>query len=150
MKKILNISTPVFIAVVIIVILFAFTIASKVDNPDATTISSEVVQISPNYIEYSQEALSASLASGNALLFFAATRWCNTCSDLHEELIERSGEMPAGFTILQVDYDTDKETVRNYAVVMQHTLVHFASNGDEIERWVGGDLDSIIERINRL
>jgi thiol:disulfide interchange protein len=70
----------------------------------------EVVQAEPlpvelsGYVNYSEAALAAALAKGKAVLFFAATTWCQTCSALEAEIIARASEIPAYTTILKVDY----------------------------------------------
>ncbi len=130
--------------------LFAITFIGKLDNKAESpqVVLAESQQISPHYVEYSDESLTNANKNGNTVLFFAATRWCNTCSALDDEIKERSNTIPDGITILKVDYDTDKTTSATYGVTQQHTLVYLDRDGNEIKRWIGGDFDNLVQNIN--
>ena len=109
--------------------------------------SSEIKELSPNYLNYSEDSLEYSKRRGDTLLFFAATDWCNTCSALDEEIINNSGDLPDDLTILKINYDNDKNTNKKYFVTMQHTLVLIDSDGNEKTRWVGGDFENLINNL---
>lgn len=103
-----------------------------------------------NYVNYSAAAVTNAEQRGQALLFFAATAWCQTCSALEEEIVERTAEIPTGLTILKVDYDNDKEMKRKYGVTVQHTLVLLDKNGAELKRWVGGDFNNMLREVGKI
>lgn len=100
-----------------------------------------------NYVTYSPSNLELSKSRGKSLLFFAATSWCQSCSFLEEEILERNQEIPANLTILKVDYDNDRDMNRQYSITIQHTLVLLDEDGAEITRWVGGDFNDLIYRV---
>jgi len=102
------------------------------------------------YIEYSPENQTSSQLKGNTVLFFAATTWCQTCSALEKEIIDRSEEIPPDTTILKVDYDNDKEMNAKYEVTTQHTLVVLDPNGNEITRWIGGGFDTLLQKVKEI
>ncbi len=130
--------------------LFAITFIGKLDKKTDSpqVVFAESQQISPHYVEYSEEFLSKASKNGNTVLFFAATLWCNTCSALDDELKERSSTLPDGVTVLKVDYDTDRTMRTKYAVTQQHTLVYLDNNENEIRRWIGGDFNTLVQNIN--
>lgn len=104
--------------------------------------------ISPHYFDYSEGTLAQAYGNGNTVLFFAATRWCNTCSALDDELKEKSSVLPNGVTVLKVDYDNSSIMQAEYGVTQQHTLVYLDSKGNEIRRWIGGDFNTLLQNIN--
>lgn len=99
-------------------------------------------QISTNYFEYSEENLSMASENGKVVLFFA-TNWCSTCTQLDRELKMESEKLNSDITILKLDFDNSPELKNKYAVAVQHTLIQVDPMGNEITRWVGGDIDTI-------
>jgi len=116
------------------------------NNSMATKVqTSELRMDMLNYLDYSDGALANTQRKGKSVLFFAATTWCQTCSALEEEIIERQAEIPEGVTILKVDYDNDKAMNQKYVVTSQHTLVVLDENGKELKRWLGGGFDTLLQ-----
>lgn len=101
-----------------------------------------------NYLSYSPAAQATAQKRGKTVLFFAATAWCQTCSALEKEIISRLNDIPVESTILKVDYDNDTAMNQQYAVTSQHTLIILDRDGKEIKRWVGGDLDTILQELD--
>ncbi|PIQ45725.1 MAG: hypothetical protein COW04_06090, partial [Deltaproteobacteria bacterium CG12_big_fil_rev_8_21_14_0_65_43_10] len=117
------------------------------NNSMATKVqTSELRMDMLNYLDYSDGALANTQRKGKSVLFFAATTWCQTCSALEEEIIERQAEIPEGVTILKVDYDNDKAMNQKYGVTSQHTLVVLDENGKELKRWLGGGFDTLLQQ----
>ncbi len=102
-----------------------------------------------NYLNYSPSAQSDSQKRGQTLLFFAATAWCQSCSELEKEISSRASEIPKAVTILKVDYDNDTAMNKKYAVTSQHTLVWLDTNGIEVKRWLGGDFDTLLQEMRK-
>lgn len=129
---------------------FAITFISKFEKKaeSSRAVFAQSQQISPHYVEYSEDTLEKSMKNGNTVLFFAATRWCSTCSALDDEIKEQSNTIPNGVAILKVDYDTDRATSAKYGVTQQHTLIYLDRNGNEIKRWIGGNFDTLVQNIN--
>ncbi len=111
------------------------------------TPASKIKELSPNYYEYSDKSLKLSQSRGKTILFFAATTWCNTCSNLDKEIKEKSMDLPKNITILKTDYDNDKALNKKYFITIQHTLVVLDKNGEEIKRWIGGNFEELIKNI---
>lgn len=100
-----------------------------------------------SYVPYSSTSLAQAQERGVTVLFFAATKWCHTCSDLEQEIIARAAEIPGDVTILKVDYDNDSAMKSAYGVTVQHTLIALDSSGEEITRWIGLDLDELLSSL---
>ncbi len=99
-----------------------------------------------SYEVYSPEKL-AMAQKGKVLLFFKAS-WCPTCRTLDADIKANMEDIPAGVTILEVDYDTYGELKQKYGVTMQHTLVQVDASGSLISKWSGGNtLAATVEKI---
>jgi len=57
----------------------------------------------------------------------------------------RIGVLPA--ELQKTDYDTQTELKERYEVVAQHTFVQVDENGDLVTKWIGGDVDVILDRV---
>ncbi|MBI2028212.1 MAG: thioredoxin family protein [Candidatus Levybacteria bacterium] len=101
-----------------------------------------------NYLDYTKESLNSSKGSGRSVLFFAATTWCQTCSQLDKEIKENAQRLPSDVTILKVDYDNDREMKRAWGITIQHTLIVLDKDGKEIKRWVGGNFDLLLRELS--
>ncbi|MBI2621228.1 MAG: thioredoxin family protein [Candidatus Levybacteria bacterium] len=140
----------IFIALGLIVAAFlllkdGFSKSQKESNLDKS--SNRVLMDLKNYRDYSESNLALSQKNGKTLLFFAALRWCVNCVVLDKEIKERAGELPRNTTILKVDYDNDKKMKSKHKVTMQSTLILLDENDSELDRWVGGNFDLILEKI---
>lgn len=141
----------VFLFIVAVIgILFVITIINKLqDRTKASKTSfSQTEQIAPHYVEYSDTTLTKAKQNGKAVLFFAATKWCTTCSALDLELKKRSQSLPQEVTVLKIDYDNDSHSKTLYQVTTQHTMILLDQNGREKKRWIGGNFDALVQNIN--
>lgn len=141
-----------FVAISLIVILGGFVFLKDGLNNVRSTQSEQagLLMNIPGYLEYSDESLANAQKKGRPVLFFAATKWCQTCQKLEKEIIERQAEIPEDVTILKVDYDNDKAMNQKHAVTSQYTLVVLESDGREEARWVGGGFDALLQQLGKL
>lgn len=70
--------------------------------------------------------------AGTVVLFFHAP-WCPVCREVDESLT--SGHLPAGLTVVKVDFDSDLALRRRYDVTTQHTFVQVDASGAGLARW---------------
>ncbi len=152
-KKMTTARALAYVSIVVLLILLGNTVfrsdSFSMDVPK-TTPAVELQFELDNYVQFSESTLQSSKARGQSLLFFAATGWCQTCSELENEIVARAPEIPSGMTVLKVDYDNDTEMNRKYGVTMQHTLVLLDSNGAEITRWAGGNFDAMLKKLSEI
>jgi len=87
------------------------------------------------YEAYTPEKL-AYAEEGDVVLFFRAS-WCPTCRALDVDINANADAIPAGVTILDVDYDTATALKQKYGVTYQHTLVQVDADGNMITKWTG-------------
>ncbi len=83
------------------------------------------------------------------VLFFYAD-WSPSSRDLDTELIKEAEEkrLPDGLVVLKVPFDRDSQLGRQYNVSYQHTLVHIDHNGTQLNKWSGGDVDLMLQKLN--
>lgn len=72
--------------------------------------------------------------SGAVVLFFNAS-WCPTCKETVGNL-DTDG-VPAGLTVVDVDFDASPELRRQYGVTVQHTFVQVDSSGEALGKFTG-------------
>lgn len=141
----------IFVVISFVLIVAGFIFFKDGFNKDKSSVAgqSELLMNTPGYLNYSDSRLVDSQKKGTSVLFFAATKWCQTCILLEKEILERSAEIPKDTTILKVDYDNDKVMNQKYGVTSQHTLVVLDKNGKELKRWIGGYFDTLLQELEK-
>lgn len=159
--------TPLIISIIVVVIIAVFLTSrnsqeapiQQTPTPEASTISntmpvpgeagvevvettvapidgsSEVTVLEQGYELYDPVKL-ARAVRGDVVLFFRAP-WCPTCRALDADIRENLSAIPAGVTILDVDYDSSTDLKQKYGVTYQHTLVQVDAQGNQIAKWTG-------------
>ena len=46
-----------------------------------------------------------------------------------------------------MNYDTEDELKKQYGITQQHTLVQIDSDGNEVEKWIGGGIETIKQQL---
>ena len=106
----------------------------------------EAVMAKGLYAPYEASKL-AMAATGKVVLFFKAS-WCRSCRTLDADIKASLGDIPAGVTILEVDYDKYGDLKQKYGVTTQHTLVQVDKNGNQIAKWSGGStLEDVLKNL---
>lgn len=120
----------------------------EMDNERVATETNEMEPADTNgsYQTYSPEALEASTATHNVLIFSAT--WCPSCRALDKNINENISDLPGDVALFTIDYDTNVALRQQYSVTSQHTLVLVETDGTEIKKWVGGNtLASLLNNI---
>lgn len=114
---------------------------SSVPEQTGTTIPQRVGSPNPAeqlptgaYIQYSDTAVAA--AEGQKVLFFHAP-WCSQCRSIESGIYDQG--VPAGVTIIKVDYDTNQELRKKYGVTIQTTFVKIDDQGELVSKYVAYD-----------
>lgn len=113
--------------------------SSSVENPekikpDATAPSPLPDSQAANgrYIAYTPAALTET-SNDTKVVFFHAP-WCPQCRSIEKGII--ADGVPAGFTILKADYDTNQALRKKYGVTLQTTFVKVDDRGEFIDKFV--------------
>jgi thiol:disulfide interchange protein len=90
-----------------------------------------------SYVGYADfDADRAAYTDGTVVLFFHAG-WCPTCKEAERNLTGDPAGIPAGLTIVEVDFDEATDLRREYGVTQQHTFVSIAPDGSKLEVFTG-------------
>ncbi len=99
-----------------------------------------------SYELYAPEKLAAA-KTGTVVLFFRA-KWCPTCQQVDVDIRQKLSQIPAGVTILDVDYDNSRDLQKKYGVTYQHTFVQVDASGTMIKKWSGSPtLADVVKQI---
>lgn len=100
------------------------------------------------YVTYESSKL-AMAANGPVVLFFHAP-WCPSCKTTDADIVANIQNIPAGTTILKVDYDSNPELKKKYGVTYQHTFVQVDAQGTMLTKWSGSNtLASLLGNIKQ-
>lgn len=88
------------------------------------------------YVDYSSSAIADADADGKTLLFFYAP-WCSQCRSIDDDILSMG--VPAGVTIIKVDYDSNQDLRQQYGVTVQTTFVEVNSSGEGLQTYVAYD-----------
>lgn len=101
---------------------------------------------SAQYVAYSQEAYEAASTKKRVLFFHAS--WCPTCKVANEEFMKDAAQLPEDVVVFKVDYDTEMELKKKYGITYQHTFVLVDAEGEAVEKWNGGGVEMVTEKVN--
>ena len=109
--------------------------------PESATASSDTTAAPAptpgSYITLAEyQADKAAYDSGDVVLFFNAS-WCSTCKIARDNLTADPTAIPAGLTIVTVDFDEATDLKQQYGVTLQHTFVQIGPGGDELVKLSG-------------
>jgi thiol-disulfide isomerase/thioredoxin len=114
---------------------------------ETTTTSDETMMMegkkTENYIQYSPDAVKTAAENGGKPVLFFYASWCPTCQAADKAFLSSLDQIPAGVTILKVNYDTESELKAKYGITYQHTFVQVDGSGTELSKWNGGDIDNL-------
>lgn len=102
---------------------------------------------------FSQTGFDALTASGKPVVLDISATWCPTCK-AQKPIIDSLMKQPAyrDVTLMTIDFDTEKPTLKKFKVSMQSTLVAFKGT-QEVGRSVGDTspvgLESLIRKTVR-
>ena len=73
--------------------------------------------------------------AGTKVVYFFHASWCPTCRAT-EKAIEEDG-IPAGLTVVKIDFDSETDLRKTYGITQQHTFVQVDPDGGELAKWTG-------------
>ena len=142
MQKSLKIVALTLIGVSTLVLYGCWEIPMEINNSWVDTIT-KYIYTGGIYTDYSTNLI---WSNEDVLLFFHAD-WCSTCEQARKSFAETW--IPAGLTILEVNYDTEDELRRRYNILTQTSYVYINDQWESIKRRVGGrHIDDILGKIN--
>ena len=105
--------------------------ASPSTSPSATA----EVMAAGAYLTKAEYQSQMAERAGTKVVYFFHAPWCPTCRAT-EKAIEEDG-IPAGLTVVKVDFDSETDLRTTYGITQQHTFVQVDEDGDELAKWTG-------------
>ncbi len=82
------------------------------------------------------------------IVYFFAAPWCPTCRSADAEFkTEALSKLPSDVVIVKVDFDSNKELRKKFAINYQHTFVELAPDGSAKQVWVGGGVTEMNQKL---
>jgi thioredoxin 1 len=103
----------------------------------AVTTCWAAISLAADRVPFDQKAFETAQAAGKSILVDVSAPWCPTCR-AQKPVIEKLSSLPKykDLTIFDVDFDTQKDVLRELQVQQQSTLIVF-KGGKEAGRSVG-------------
>lgn len=105
--------------------------ASPSTNPSATGET----MAAGAYLTKAEYESQVAQRAGTTVVYFFHASWCPTCRAT-EKAIEEDG-IPAGLTVVKIDFDSETDLRKTYGITQQHTFVQVNEDGDELAKWTG-------------
>lgn len=99
------------------------------------------------YITFADYEAKKADYAGQSIVYFFHASWCPDCKAADTALTAPNVAIPAGVTIVKVDYDTATDLKRTYGVTMQHTFVQVDDAGEAVTKWSGKNIETILAEI---
>jgi thiol-disulfide isomerase/thioredoxin len=113
------------------------TVAPSTAASGGSAASSDAAVPAGAYLSRAEYTEQAASRAGTKVVYFFHAPWCPTCRAT-EKAITRDG-IPAGLTLVKVDFDSEDDLRRQYGVTTQHTFVQVDPSGTELAKWTGSE-----------
>ena len=109
--------------------------ASAAASPSTSPSVTAEVMAAGAYLTRAEYQSQMAERAGTKVVYFFHASWCPTCRAT-EKAIEEDG-IPAGLTVVKVDFDSETDLRKTYGITQQHTFVQVDEDGDELATWTG-------------
>ncbi len=96
------------------------------------------------YLTLADYQATMAMHAGDKVVYFFHATWCPDCKAADAELTSMPGQIPAGVTIVKVDYDSNVALRQKYGVTMQHTYVLLDSTGGAVKKWTSPQVGTVL------
>ncbi len=96
------------------------------------------------YLTLADYQASMAMHAGDKVVYFFHATWCPDCKAADTELTTMPAKIPAGVTIVKVDYDTNVALRQKFGVTMQHTYVLLDKDGNAAKKWTAPQVDTVL------
>lgn len=116
-----------------------------------TTVEGGTSANSSRYVEFSPEAFSSANNKRRVLFFYAS--WCPTCRPADANFNANLNKIPEDVVVIRVNYNdpetdsAEKDLAKQYEITYQHTFVQIDTDGNEVTKWNGGQIEELLENI---
>lgn len=97
-----------------------------------------------SYQEFSSHTLTIAREQHRPYMLFFYANWCKDCHDqepIYQRVLSSSNKV-IGF---RVNFDTKRDLVQEYHVLLQNTAVFFDAQGKEVKRLIGPQTEQAVK-----
>lgn len=118
---------------------------SKSPTAMATSaMSSAMMSAHGSYVTLADYTASMTKYADTKVVYFFFASWCPECQASDKALTAKPDGIPAGVTLVKVDYDTSTELKQKYGVTIHDTFVLVDKTGMKAMSWVGQTSDTVL------
>ncbi|WP_371174034.1 thioredoxin domain-containing protein [Buchananella felis] len=102
---------------------------------------------SASYVTYADYKAAKEKFAGNKIVLFFNASWCPACRSITEAISADPSLVPAGTTLVSVDYDQHTDLRQQYGVTMQHTFVELDAKEMQVRQWASTSVDDLLKEL---
>lgn len=103
-------------------------------TPPADSVSGDAMAPGA-YLTLAEYKSQMASRDGSKVVYFFHASWCLDCRAT-EKSIAADG-VPAGLTVVKLDFDKETDLKKKYGVTVQHTFVQVGPGGEQLAKWSG-------------
>lgn len=101
---------------------------------------------SARQVSFSSEASAQDYAKVGPTIYFFSSASCTSCAQAAKDFRDNISDLPAGMTIVTVNFDSATALKSRYNVNTAHTYVLIDESGKALSTWQGGGVNEILAR----
>ena len=109
-----------------------------------SAMSSAMMSAHGSYVTLADYTASMTKYADSKVVYFFFASWCPECQASDKALTAKPDAIPAGVTLVKVDYDTSTELKQKYGVTIHDTFVLVDKAGMKTMSWVGQSSDTVL------
>ena len=111
-------------------------------GPSATAPGGDAM-VPGSYLTLAEYQSQMASRAGSKVVYFFHASWCPDCRATEKSIL--ADGVPAGLTVVKVDYDREGDLKKQYGVTLQHTFVQVGPDGEQLAKWSGSSSGAAIK-----
>lgn len=97
-----------------------------------------------SYVTLADYTAAVTKYADTKVVYFLAASWCPNCQASDKALTANPDAIPAGVTMVKVDYDNSTELKKKLGVTIHDTFVQVDKSDMKVMSWVGQPSDTVL------
>lgn len=111
-------------------------------GPSSPAPSSDTM-VPGSYLTLAEYQSQMASRAGSRVVYFFHASWCPDCRATEKSIL--ADGVPAGLTVVKVDFDRESDLKKQYGVTLQHTFVQVGPDGEQLAKWSGSGSGAAIK-----
>lgn len=99
------------------------------------------------YRAYTASAFRDEQRDGQKIVLFFHSPTCAACVRADNEFVGNASKIPAGITVMRVNFESEEQLKKRYGVTASHTFLEIDLSGKVLTRWDGGGFETMLKNI---